>query len=160
MKTSPTGVSATAYDQLPSSEAELIVPLHVEEATVARRKVTTSVVRVATITTTRDQLIDEPVTHERVEVERVPIGQYVDAVPPVREEGDLTVMPVVEEVIVVERRLLLREEVHIRRVRTTERHVETVQLREQEAVITRHPASERADTQHPSLPGQTRETRG
>jgi hypothetical protein len=44
---------------------------------------------------------------------------------------------------VVERRLLLREEVHIRRVRTTERHVETVRLREQDAVVTRIPAEGR-----------------
>ena len=49
-------------------------------------------------------------------------------------------MPVVEEVVVVERKLLLREEVHIRRVRATKQHVETVQLRQQEAVVTRTPA--------------------
>ena len=46
-------------------------------------------------------------------------------------------MPVVEEVVVVERRLLLAEEIHVRRVRTTRQHVETVQLRRQEALVTR-----------------------
>jgi stress response protein YsnF len=55
----------------------------------------------------------------------------------VREEGDVTIMPVLEEIIVVERQLILKEEIHIRQLRTTERHRETVVLREQDAVITR-----------------------
>ena len=103
----------------------------------------TTVVRVATVTRSRDKHVDESLTHERVGIERVPLGLYVDVVPAVREEVDLTIMPVVEEVIVVERKLLLREEVHIRRIRTTEQHIETVKLREQEVVITRAPATER-----------------
>ena len=46
-------------------------------------------------------------------------------------------MPVLEEIIVVERQLILKEEIHIRQLRTTERHHETVVLREQDAMITR-----------------------
>lgn len=57
--------------------------------------------------------------------------------PPVREEGDTTIVSVVEEVVVIERRLMLKEEIHITRVHLTEHHRETVMLREQEAVITR-----------------------
>jgi stress response protein YsnF len=47
------------------------------------------------------------------------------------------VISVVEEVLVVERRLVLKEEIRLRRVRTIERHRETVTLREQQAVIER-----------------------
>jgi stress response protein YsnF len=43
----------------------------------------------------------------------------------------------VEEVLVIERRLLLKEEIRLRRVRTTERHHETVTLREQQPIIER-----------------------
>ena len=75
-------------------------------------------------------------TSERFEIERVPVGRTVEAVPPARTEGDLTIMPVVEEIGVVERRLVLKEEIHIRRVRHTERHRETVTLRAQDAVVT------------------------
>lgn len=141
---------SVAYNQRPPGAEELTLPLHAEEAAVSRRRVATAVVRVATVTHTREQRIDEQLTHERVEIERVPIGRYVEAVPPVKEEGDLTILPVVEEVVVVERRLLLREEVRIRRVRTTERHVETVQLREQDAVVTRIPAEGR-DERDPAV---------
>jgi len=92
---------------------------------------------VATITREHEQLIDELLTSERFEIERVPVGRTIESVPPVRTEGDLTIMPVVEEILVVERRLVLKEEIRIRRVRHTERHQETVTLRTQDAVITR-----------------------
>ena len=59
--------------------------------------------------------------------------------PEARQEGDTTIIPIVEEVLVVERQLVLKEEVRIRRVRTTEHHKETVKLRYQEAVVTRQP---------------------
>jgi stress response protein YsnF len=73
-------------------------------------------------------------------VKRIPIGRIVEAAPPVRTEGDTIIIPVMEETIVVERRLVLKEEVILRRVQTDERHRERVSLREQEAVIERQPA--------------------
>jgi stress response protein YsnF len=59
--------------------------------------------------------------------------------PSVRQEGDVTIIPVVEEILVVERRLVLKEEVHIRRIKTTERHQEQIKLRRQEATVSRTP---------------------
>ena len=54
-----------------------------------------------------------------------------------RVEGDTIVISVVEEIVVVERRLVLKEEIRLQRVQTTERHRESVILHEQEAVIER-----------------------
>ena len=122
----------------------VIVPVLAERLLVSKRLVEKSLVRVATTTRERKQVVDEALAQERIEVEHVLIGHMVDAVPPVREEGDTTILSVVEEVVVVERRLMLKEEIHIRRLRTTERHRETVLLREQEAVITRTEAGSQA----------------
>jgi stress response protein YsnF len=113
------------------------LPLAEETVAVERRIVETGRVRVETQTVARQHVVDESLEHVRVEIERVPIGRVVDAPPPVREEGDVTILPVVEEVLVVERRLVLKEEVHIRRVRTHEQHRETVELRAQEVVVDR-----------------------
>jgi hypothetical protein len=121
---------------LSSSSPAVVIPLHVEEVSFERRKVERHV-KVHVHTVNHDHLIDELLAHEKVEIERVVIGRPVDAVPPVREEGDTTVISVVEEVLVVERRLVLKEEIHLRRVRTTEQHREVVILREQQAVIER-----------------------
>jgi len=114
-----------------------VIPLLAEELNFVRRRIETDTVRVATTTHEREQLIDEVLTNERFEIERVPIGLVVQSAPAVRTEGDLTIMPVVEEILVVERRLVLKEEIRIRRVRHTQRHQETVTLRTQDAVITR-----------------------
>ena len=116
---------------------EAVIPLHVEEVTVGRRKVAHADVHIRVQTTSHEYLVDQPVTKETIEIERVPVGKPVDAIPPVREEGDTTIIPVVEEIIVVERRLILKEEVRLHRVRTTEHFRETVVLRKQEAVIER-----------------------
>ncbi len=117
--------------------AEQSLALYAEKLEVSRRRVETTLVRATRVTRSREQLVEEELSHERVEVERVPIGRTVDSVPPVRQEGDTTILSVVEEVVVVERRLVLKEEVHVRRIKTTEHHRETVTLREQEATVTR-----------------------
>jgi len=120
----------------PSDPREIVVPLHVEDILVERRKVERDL-RVHIRTLSHDHLIDEALVHEKITIERVPIGRPIEAVPPVREEGDTTVISVVEEVLVVERRLVLKEEIRLRRERTTEQHRETIVLREQHAVIER-----------------------
>ena len=122
------------------AEDEATVQLAAEELSVTKEKQVTGRVRVSTVTREHEELVDEDLRRERVEIETVPIGRQIDAMPVVREEGDTTVIPVVEEVVVVERRLMLKEEVRIRRVRTTERHEERVTVRRQEAVVTRYPA--------------------
>src|SRR5690349_25765 len=116
---------------------DLRIPLHVEDISISRREIEKANVQIALVTGTREQLIDEELTHVRVEIERVPIGRTVEVAPPIRQQGDITIIPVVEEVVVVERRLVLKEEVRVRRVSTKEQHQETVVLRQQEAVVTR-----------------------
>jgi uncharacterized protein (TIGR02271 family) len=109
-----------------------------EELSVAKTKVETGRVRISTRTHEREALVDENLARERVEIETVPVGLRISAIPEVRQEGDTTIVPVVAEVLVVERHLILKEEIRIKRVRTTERHQEKVMVRHQEAVVTRH----------------------
>src|SRR5271155_4714895 len=116
---------------------EIVVPLHEEQASLAKRRIVTGRVQVSTVTREREQLLDEELVREHVEIERIPIGKQVEVAPTVREEGDITVIPVVEEILVVERRLVLKEEIRVRRVRSNESHRERVMLRRQEAIITR-----------------------
>lgn len=138
--TSMPDVSPVIHDEPASGaaeQAEQTLRIHAEQVVVSRRQIPTGTVRVARVTREADRLVEEDLTHEQVEVKRIPVGRTVDAVPAVRVEGDVTILSVVEEVVVIERRLVLKEEVHVRRVRTTERHVETVIVREQTAEVTR-----------------------
>ena len=121
--------------ELPAGETYF--PLYAEDLTLSKRQVAGDKVQVSTVTREDSTFVDETLNHERVQIDRIPIGRQVDAVPPVRQEGDTTILSVVEESIVIERRLILKEEVHIRRLHVSERHQEAVILRKQEAVITR-----------------------
>lgn len=120
----------------PGTGEKIVLPLHTEDVSVERRTLERDV-RVRVQTSSHERLVDEALTHEKVEIDRIAVNRPIDAVPPIREEGDLTVIPVVEEILVVERRLVLKEEIHVRRVRTTTRHRETVTLREEEIVVER-----------------------
>jgi len=59
---------------------------------------------------------DVPITEENVSISRKEINQYIDSPPPtMRQEGDTTIISVVKEVMVVEKKLMLVEELHITR---------------------------------------------
>lgn len=122
-----------------TTDRETIIPLLEEELSVAKRVVETARVSVSRVTHNHEQMVDEILQHEKVEVERVPMDRPIETMPSIRQEGDVTIIPVVEEVLKVERRLVLKEEVHIRRIKTTERHQERVMLRRQEALVSRTP---------------------
>src|SRR5258705_10864414 len=113
---------------------DLRIPLHVEEVSVSRREVEKANVQIALITGTREQLVDKELTHVRVEIERVPIGRTIEVVPSISQEGDTTIIPVVEEIVVVERRFVLKGQDRIRRVRPKEQHPGTVVLRHQKGL--------------------------
>jgi uncharacterized protein (TIGR02271 family) len=113
------------------------IALHAEDLTVSKLQAAGDIVQVRTVTREHETVVDETLNHERVQIERRPIGRQVEAIPPVRQEGDTTILSVVEETLIIARRLILKEEVHIRRLHVLERHQEAVVLRKQEAVITR-----------------------
>jgi uncharacterized protein (TIGR02271 family) len=123
------------------------LPLFEERAAVGVRTVDRGRVRVTTRVLTHEDSVVRSLTRETVEVVRVPVGREVEAVPAVREEPDGTiVVPVVEERLVVETRLVLREEVHLRRRRETETVTVPVSLRREEAEVRRLPADPAGDT--------------
>ena len=102
------------------------LPLVAEQAIVSKETVETGRVRITTHVEERRQLIQEALKHDDVVVERVEIGRVVQVAPEVRMDGDVLVYPVVEEILFVEKRLVLKEELRISRrsrVETVEREV-------------------------------------
>jgi hypothetical protein len=84
----------------------------------------------------RDVMFNEPLFSEDVSVERVPVNRIINGPAQTRQEGDTTIIPVVEEVITVQKRLLLREEVRITRKRTEIRKPRRIHIDgEQDRVI-------------------------
>jgi stress response protein YsnF len=71
-----------------------VVPLAAERLVVGKREIVTGTVRVRTTVETREEPVDLMLAREAVEVERREVGRFVDEPPPVREEGDLVIIPV------------------------------------------------------------------
>lgn len=124
------------------SNQETVIPLHVEDVLVAKQRTATGRLTVTTVTRQSEVLVDEPLKQETIEVDRAVVNRPIDQMPTVREEGDTLIVPVVEEVLVVERRLILKEEIRLRRIQQTGRHHEQLKVRKQEAIITRTPVEE------------------
>ena len=82
-----------------------VIPVVEERAVILKRKKLTGGMRVRTVVRENEEVIDEPLTTEEVEVERVPLGQWVEAPVPIRQEGETTIITLLEEVVVVEKRL-------------------------------------------------------
>ncbi len=99
----------------------LTIPLHEEYLTTAKREVVTSVAQVRKTVDTESASISLDVTRERADVERVSVApREVAADTQPYWDGDTYVVPVVEEELVVTKRLIVREEVRIRKARGTE----------------------------------------
>jgi stress response protein YsnF len=143
----------------PAGEKRQVIPLAEERLSVSRRGIETGRVQVRVRTETEEVRVRETLRADAVEVDRVPVGRELapgEAVPTPREEEDgaVLVIPVLEEVLVVERRLVLREEVRVRRTTAAEPVEQPVTLRRQRAEVERLPPSTPAGAAapHPAEP--------
>lgn len=140
------GQRAVGESQRAVGEAQgtrrFVLPVIVEELEVGRRAVTTGVVHISKRVHEREEVLDETVAREQVHVERVPIGEMVEAAPAIRSEGETLVIPVLEEVLVVERRLRLKEEVRLTWSRAVEPAPQRVTVRAEEVIVERRSPSE------------------
>jgi uncharacterized protein (TIGR02271 family) len=121
----------------PAPEQSRVIPVLAEELQVGRQAVPVGGVRVHRLTHEHEEVVDMPLTREHVDVRRVLINREVDGPLPVRREGETTVIPIVEEVLMIGKKFVLKEEVHVTRTVRKERHQERVTVRRQESAIER-----------------------
>ena len=116
----------------------LVIPVVEERLEVSRERVETGRVRITKSVEAREVVVDDPLKRESVRVEHVPINQVVTgAVPQVREEGDVTVIPILEERVVTRTELVLVEEVRIHRDHSKYNDPQRVTLRKEVVAVER-----------------------
>jgi hypothetical protein len=108
-------------------------------------------VRVSVTTTEAPGEVHTTRRRRMVEVERVALDQEVETPPPVRQEGDLVVVPVLEERLVVVRRLFVTEEIRFRIAVEEEAVTLSLPLARQEVSVTRLPPPEVTSTSDDSM---------
>lgn len=133
-----------AADKIDAFESEikldqekLVIPVIEEEAFLDKRVVETGKVRISKRVSEREELIDVPLFREEVMVERVPVNQYVDAAPAVRHEGDTMIISVVKEELVMQKRLVLVEELRVRKQVVEAHQPQSVTLRKEQIDVRR-----------------------
>lgn len=92
-----------------------IIPIIEEKAVVDKRIVETGKVLISKRVSEHEEIIDEPLLHEKVSVERVAVNQFVEEHPGIRHQGETMIIPVVEERLVISKRLFLVEELHVKK---------------------------------------------
>jgi uncharacterized protein (TIGR02271 family) len=141
-------VAQSSVDTQTSGES-VVIPVIDEQVRIGKQVIETGKVLVSKKVHAEEMSVDIPLVHEEHDIERVTINRYVEERPEVRYEGDTMIVPVLreEEVIVVEKRMMLVEEVRI-----TKRQVETsvnqhITLRKEEVTVERVDSS--GTTIHP-----------
>lgn len=117
------------------------IPISREELNVVKQWTETGRVRINKTVHELPQQIEAMLGEESVEIERIPVDEVVDQPPAARYEGDTLVVPILEEVLVVEKRFRIKEEVRITKMRKDVMHSATVPVKVEEATVERFDAT-------------------
>jgi uncharacterized protein (TIGR02271 family) len=113
------------------------IPVFEEALRVDKTAKETDRVFIKTSVQERTEIADLELRSGEAIIERVPVDRLVDVAPAIRQEGDTVIVPVVEEIMVIEKRLLLKEEIHIRRQEVVQHIRQPVRLRSEQVSLQR-----------------------
>lgn len=120
---------------------ETVIPVVEEEAHLEKRLVERNRTRITKQVHTEEETIETPLRQERVQVERVPVERIIDSPVTSHYDGDTLVIPVMEEVLIIEKKLFLKEEVRVTKYVGEIEHQETVTLRKEAVTVERTPTT-------------------
>ncbi len=126
-----------SIDEAEITDNVSVIPVIEEQLLVEKQLVETGQLVIRKTVSESEETVDTPLMSESFSVERVAINQYIDVPPAVRYDGDTTIYPVLREVLVTEKRLLLVEEVHVTKQQTTINDTQRVMLRREEVTVQR-----------------------
>ncbi len=118
-------------------EEPTTVPIIEEHLNVGKRSVVTGTVRLEKHVGVYEEALDIPLAVRSFEVERIVLNKPVDTAPAIRQEGETTVYPLIEEQLVLTKQLILREELRVTRRDTEVRDTRTISLRRESIEVTR-----------------------
>ena len=115
----------------------LVLPVIDERLVIEKQTRITGRVRISKAVHEREELVDQPLLRQTVQVERVPINRVVEGEVPVRYDGGTMIISVLEEVLVVEKRLMLKEELHVTQHQEEIHQPQRLLLRTEEITVER-----------------------
>ncbi len=129
---------------------EIRVPLLEEKVEFGTREVDLGEIRVHKTVEETEEVRRGPLNREVVQIERVKVNRPIADPEERRQEGDWLVIPIMEEIFIVQKQLMVTEEIRIRKHLVTDEHeVREVVRRERATIEDTRPAPP------PSVPGRT-----
>lgn len=119
------------------NEKDVVVPVVSEELHADAVPVVTGGVRVTKRVSSHDEILEQALRKSHAEVKRVAVNRVVDGPQPVQRIGNKLVIPVVSEVLRVEKQWVVTEEIHITQTEEVETVRQTVPVSHEEARIER-----------------------
>lgn len=116
---------------------QLIIPVIQEQIVIDKQVIETGKVRVRKTVSEETASLNIPLIQESYDVQRVPAQQVLDSPPGVRYEGDTIVVPVMREVIIIEKKYELIEEVRLTKRTTAIPHVQDITLLKEHVQVER-----------------------
>lgn len=118
--------------------AKVTIPIIEEQVVVGKKVVETGHVTLSKKVNESTESFEIPLQQEEIVIKRVPKNELVDTMPPAsRYEGDIMIIPVLKEVAVIEKRVMLVEEIHISKLKTEKTETQEVVVRKEEVNVTR-----------------------
>ena len=131
--------SAPTDAKAQEAEESVTIPLIEEHLVLEKRIVETGKVRLHKTVETFEEQLNEPLAVRTFDIERVVLNKVIDAAPDIRQEGETTIYPLVEERLVLTRQLVLKEEVRVTRRLTERRDQQVVTLHREHMTVERVP---------------------
>ena len=116
---------------------DVVVPVVTEELHADAVPVVTGGVRVTKRVQTHEETLEQELRKSHAEVKRVAVNRVVDGPQPARRSGNTLIIPVVSEVLRVEKQWVVTEEIHITQSEDIETVQQTVPVSREEAQIER-----------------------
>jgi stress response protein YsnF len=116
---------------------EIVVPVVNEELHADAIPVETGGVRVTKHVEGHDEILEQELRRGRAEVKRVKTNRVVDGPQPIQRVGNAVIVPVVSEVLHVEKQWIVTEEIHITQIEESETVQQKVRMNQERAEVER-----------------------
>lgn len=125
-------------EEFSAQDAKITIPILEEDIKVTKKVIDTGLVNISKTIKESTEYIDIPLSREEIIVSRIPKNEIIDIMPAAsRYEGDVMIIPVLKEVAVIEKRMMLVEEIHVTKIKAEKIETQEVTVRKEEVNITR-----------------------
>lgn len=116
----------------------MVIPIVHEHVVINKEIVETGRVRVHKTVTEEEATVNIPMVQESYQIDRVPINKVYETPPPaMRYEGDTIIIPVLREVVVVQKHYEVIEEVRLTKRTTETPFMQQITLRKENVKVDR-----------------------